>query len=289
MSTRRVKRQGTIDPPQDVINIKREKVFVEGLINNTIRKKTMIITTYETINTIVIYIGNRDIYCMDVQLLKDTLNTITTGYLTKARWDISCSIGEPFEKGSDTIIMIKLLVTYIKDNYPHILQLLFNDMSTKSCNDNSSVSLAAMKLLTDGQTWYETHFDTSMDILNKYIYTTIKENITKKKRELSFDVFSIYSNINILQIPNNTLRQLYNTSNNWQDFFSNIRDIIGISQFCIWLSNHNWLDIFVHTILKINISTLQFALNIKKYDEIQYNIVNNTGGKYRTTKKKSTN
>lgn len=102
--TRRAKRQGSIEPPRGVIKTTREKVIVEEINANIIRKKVMIITTYETINTITIYIGNRDIYCIDIQLLKDTqTNTVNTGYLTKARWDSVCSIEEPFSKGTDTI------------------------------------------------------------------------------------------------------------------------------------------------------------------------------------------
>lgn len=280
MSTRRAKRQGTIEPPRDVISTKREKVIVEGINGNTIRKKIMIITTYETVNTITIYAGNRDIYCMDIQLLKDIdTNTANIGYLTKARWDSVCSIDEPFGRGADTIIMIKLLVSYIKDNYPNVTQLLFNDMSTKTCNDGNSVSLAAMKLLTDGKTWYESHFNISVEGANDYLYNTLKTTINTKKQELSFDKFAMYSNINYLEINTEELRQIYNKSNTWQAFFSYIRDQLGVSKLCIWFSRNNWFDIFLNTILKINIASIQFILNIKKYNDIKYTVVNNTGGK----------
>jgi hypothetical protein len=281
MSTRRAKRQGTIEPPRDVISTKREKVIVEGINGNTIRKKIMIITTYETVNTITIYAGNRDIYCMDIQLLKDIdTNTANIGYLTKARWDSVCSIDEPFGRGADTIIMIKLLVSYIKDNYPNVTQLLFNDMSTKTCNDGNSVSLAAMKLLTDGKTWYESHFNISVEGANDYLYNTLKTTINTKKQELSFDKFAMYSNINYLEINTEELRQIYNKSNTWQAFFSYIRDQIGVSKLCIWFSRNNWFDIFLNTILKINIASIQFILNIKKYNDIKYTI-NNVGGNYK--------
>jgi hypothetical protein len=286
MSTRRAKRQGTIELPRDVIKTTREKVVVEKMNGNTLRKKVMIITTYETINTIIIYIGNHDIYCIDVQLLKDAnTNTVNMGYLTKARWDAVCSIEEPFTNGGDTIMMIKLLVSYIKDKYPNVSGLMFNDMSTKTCDDGNSVSLASMKFLTDGKTWYESHFDISIDSINKYSYDMMKENANIKKQELSFDNFSMYSNINYLQIPNHELRDLYNNSKTWQVFFSQIRDMIGMSKLCIWFSINNWFDIFLNIILKINISTIKFILNVKKYNEIKYCITNSFGGNYRMTRK----
>lgn len=287
MSTRKAKRQGTIEPPDNLIKTTREKVFVEGKINNSIRKKVMIITTYETAGTITIYIGSRDIYCIDVQLLKNKdLSTVTTGYLTKARWDSVCSIDEPFSKGSDTILMIKLLINYINDKYPDVKELKFNDMSTKTCDDGNSVSLAAMKLLTDGKTWYESHFDIKLNDISDTLYKQLKTDITNKKKEISFDNFSMYSNINFLNIPDSELRELYNKSNTWQEFFSEIRNIIGVSKLCIWLSKNNWFDIFLNIFLKINISTIQFLLNIKQYNEITYKLMNMNGGKYRLSSKK---
>jgi hypothetical protein len=287
MSTRRVKRQGLIEPPRDIISTKREKITFEGTIKEKYTKKTMIITTYETINTIIIYIGSSDIYCIDVQLLKDNVtNTIDIGTLRKARWDSICSLDEPFKNGIDTIIMIKALILYINDNYSNIKYLLFNDMSTRVCDDGNSVSLAAMKFLTDGKTWYEDHFDISIDEYNSKLYKHIKDNINDIKTQLSFDKFSMYSNIKYLNISDEILREEYNNSHTWQEFFSFIRDKIGISKLCIWLSKNNWLDIFIFTILKMNISSIQFMLDIKKYDNISYKIVNTTGGNYRITRKR---
>jgi hypothetical protein len=277
--TRKVKRQGQIEPPRDVISTKKEKILFEGSIEKKYSKKTMIITTYETINTIIIYIGSYDIYCIDVQLLKDNISgTVNTGYLTKARWDSICSLNEPFGNGIDTIIMIRALVMYIKDHYSNVKYLLFNDKSTKTCDDGNSVSLAAMKFLTDGKTWYEDHFDISFDDFNKSIYEKIKKNIITIKNQLSFDTFSMYSNIKYLNISDDILREAYNNSNTWQGFFSFIRNKIGISKLCIWLSRNNWLDIFLNTILKMNLSSIQFMLNIKQYDNMSYRIVNTTGG-----------
>jgi hypothetical protein len=174
--------------------------------------------------------------------------------------------------------MIRALVMYIKDHYSNVKYLLFNDKSTKTCDDGNSVSLAAMKFLTDGKTWYEDHFDISFDDFNKSIYEKIKKNIITIKNQLSFDTFSMYSNIKYLNISDDILREAYNNSNTWQGFFSFIRNKIGISKLCIWLSRNNWLDIFLNTILKMNLSSIQFMLNIKQYDNMSYRIVNTTGG-----------
>jgi len=272
--------------PVNGINKKVERIEIEATIDDRIHKKVMIITTYETINTIHIYIGSRNIYCMDVQLLKDKeFGTADTGVLTKVRWDTVCSIDEPFGKGTDTIMMIKALVTYIHNNYPNVVSLTFNDMSTKICDDGNSVSLAAMKLLTDGKTWYETHFDVSTDDINTYIYNKMKENITQKKQEMIFFKFSMYAQTQSLPIPTDTVKELYENSPTWQQFFSFIRDRIGISKLCIWLSKNNWFEIFLQTILKLSIPTVIFLLHVKKYDDITYKVIKNIGGGYKRTKK----
>jgi hypothetical protein len=288
MSTRRAKRPGTIEAPRGTIKTVRDKVTVDILIKNKPQRKIMYITSYETESSVTIYIGSSNIYCIDCQLLNNpTIGVYDTGILTKARWDIECSINDPFEKGVDSIIIIKLLLTYIKDKYPSVTQLLFTDMSTKECDNGSSVNLAAMKVFTDGKTWYESHFDVSIDESNKILYDNMLSYGEKKKSEMSYDEFIgyTYPGINKLKISDDDLIHAYNTSNTWQEFFLYIRNTIGISNFCIWLSVNNWFDRFVFAVLKFNTMSLQFIFNPKKYD-IEYTIIRNGGGKHVTLKKK---
>lgn len=288
MSTRKAKRQGTIEPPRGLLKTTREKVVVDTIINNKPRKKIMIITTYESQNSITIYIGNRDIYCIDAQILKNSYSGIyETGLLTKARWDMECSLDEPFKKGVDSIIIIKLLLTYIKDKYPTVKELLFTDMSTKECDNGSSVNLAGMKVFTDGKTWYETHLDVTMDDIHKNQYNIMKEYAEKKKKELSFNTFMSFTNtsINKLPIPEEILEEKYNTSSTWQEFFSFIRNSIGVEKYCIWLSTNSWFDNFIFAVLKFQTLGIQFIFEPKQYN-ISYTIMGNIGGRNKTLKAK---
>jgi hypothetical protein len=282
--TRRVKRQGLIEPPQDVIKTIREKVIVETLVKNKLRKKIMIITIFECETSITLNIGNSEIYCIDCTILKNNTGIYDTGILTKARWDIDCSIGDPFEKGDDSIIIIKLLLTYIKDKYPSVKQLLFTDMSTKTCDDNSSVNLAAMKVFTDGKTWYETHFDVIMDKKYEELYNNMKKDANEKKSSMIFENFIGYINNNNIPINIDEMKIQYDNSKTWQLFFSYIRNKIGISKYCIWLSKNGWFDNFTNAVLKFHTLSIQFIFEPKKYD-ISYKILNSFGGNYRITKK----
>jgi hypothetical protein len=284
MSTRRVKRQGLIEQPRGVIKTIREKVIVETLVKSKLRKKVMIITTFECETSITINIGNTEVYCIDCTLLKNNTGIYDTGILTKARWDIDCSIDDPFSKGDDSIMIIKLLLTYIKDRYPNVRQLLFTDMSTKTCDDGSSVNLAAMKVFTDGKTWYESHFDVIMDKEYKELYNNMKKQANEKKLSLSFENFIGYININTLPISIDELKIQYDDSKTWQDFFSYVRNKIGISKFCIWLSKNGWFDNFTNAVLKFHTLSIQFIFEPTQYN-ISYKILNSFGGKYRATRK----
>lgn len=246
----------------------------------------MIITTFDCNTSLIINIGNTEIYCIDCTLLKNTNTGIyDTGTLTKAKWDIDCSIGNPFEKDDDSIMIIKLLLSYIKDRYPSVKYLLFTDMSTKTCDDGSSVNLAGMKVFTDGETWYETHFDVKMEEPYKNQYNTMKKYATEKKQEMSFESFIGYININNLPLSIDNLKEHYNNSKTWQEIFSYIRDKIGIFKYCIWLSNNNWFDNFIRIVLKFNILSLEFIFEPKQYD-ITYTIVQNIGGRHFTLRKR---
>lgn len=284
MSTRRAKRPGTIEPPRWTINTSIEKIIVNTAIKGRPYIKTMIITSYESENSLTIYIGDSNFYCIYCQLLKNKESGIYhTGLLTKAPWDISCSPDKPFEKGIDSIIIIKLVLTYINDKYPDVKELLFTDLSTKDYDDGSSVSLVGMKVFTDGKTWYESHFDVKMDDLHKNLYTGMMDNATEKKSKMSFNKFIGYCDINQLNIPLDELEIQYKSSATWQEFLSFIHDKIGLSKYYSWLSKNNWFDNFVHLVLKFQSLGLQFIFEPKQYD-ITYNITKNIGGRHITRK-----
>lgn len=285
MSTRRAKRIGLIENPRDLIKTTKHKITIVSK-NNKNSKKIFIITIFECKTSITIYIGSSNIYCVDCQLLKNINTGIPyTGILTKARWDTECSIDNYFKKGNDSILIIKLLLSYIKNNYPTVNDIIFTDMSTKECDDKSSVNLASMKVFTDGKTWYETHFDVKMGEIYKELYDKMKIQANKIKSELHFDNFMGYAIIDKLGIEKEELKKIYNEATTWQDFFSQIRDKIGVSKYCIWLGTGNWFDNFVCTTLKFNTLSLQFIFEPKEY--ITYSTNEYTGGRHTTMKKYS--
>jgi hypothetical protein len=283
MSTRKAKRPGLIEQPRDVLSVTRKKIMVESIIHNKPRKLYTIITIFDCKQSITINIGSAHIYSIDCTLMKNAVTGICeTGTLTKARWDNECSLDEPFKKGDDSIIIIKFLLTYINDNYPMVTHLLFTDMSTKECDNGGSVNLAGMKILTDGKTWYESHFNIIMDEKFNTLYIAMKNEANAKKTAMTFETFMGYVPMN--PIPINDMKLQYETSKTWIDFFSSIRNIIGVSQYCIWLSKNGWFDQFIRVVLKVNTMSLEFMFKPEKYD-ITYRTTNGGSRTRRFTQK----
>jgi hypothetical protein len=274
MSTRRAKRQGTIEEPRGTIQTIIEKVIVN--------KKTMIITSYICERSITIYIGSYNIYCIDAQIFKDATNKILPDVLlSKIRWDGECSLYDPFESGSDTVMILKLLLTYLKDKYPDIKKVYFTDVSTRHCDNGYPVNLAAMKIFTDGISWYETHFNAKLEDRYKTQYNDMITYANTIKKNTSWESFKNYTYLKNISITEDELITYYNSSNIWQDFFYKIRDKIGVSQYCIWLSEKGWFDAFLFSVLKFNTMSIQYYIEPQLFN-ISYNIITNKGGRYKS-------
>jgi hypothetical protein len=275
MSTRRVKKPGSIIKPSGVINTKREIIDVSG--------KSMILTQFETPRSFTIYIGGDDIYCIDAQVTRDLTGKFNPeGYLTKVRWDMDCSLDKDFQEGKDTQMITQLALTYIKKSFPDVKEISFSDVSERRCDNGASVSLSAMKYITDGQTWYESHFNATIHPRNKESYENMKKDIDTLKQITPWEDFSErWLRLQDIDISKEELQTIYNSSDTWQDFFKEIRSRIGVSAFCIWLSKEQWFKYFMEDFLKFNVLGVRYLLTVDTFN-VPYTIV--SGGKRRVTR-----
>ena len=269
--SRKAKRPGIIEPPRGVIETHRQKI--------TVGRKTMILTEFHTELSTTIYIGNKNIYCIDSTIFKERDGTyMPRGILTKVRWDGECSMTDAFERGTDTIMIFKLAMAYIKTTYPTVTTVAFTDLSTKECSNGASVSLSGMKLFTDGQTWYESHVDAYIDPASAAMYTAMMARATELKQTISWDdfVYCTANNRTIIGIEN--VKETYESSDTWQKFFTYVRTQLGVTNFCICLSEKNWFDIFIQSRLQFNLMGVQFLIPIASF-AMDYTIEPMSGGK----------
>lgn len=258
MSTRRAKRQGTIEAPRGAKPPTWQQI--------TIGRKTMIVTTYEKDTSVTIFIGSSEIYCIDMQVFKSFSGVEGAyepqGILTNVRWDGSCSTQDPFERGTDSIMIIQLAMSYLHKYYPDVKQMKFTDLSTRECDNGASVSLVATKMLTDGSTWYESRFHAYINPTHKEIYDDMLRRATEKKRTMTWDTFKRFGKIEHLPMD---AEKLYEKSDTWQQFFSGIRDEIGPSKLCIWFSKDGWFNDFVNSALSMEWMTMPFLIDVSSF------------------------
>jgi len=274
MSSRKSKRPGTIEPPRGVLRTIQQTV--------TVGNKTMVITEFHTEDFTTIYIGSATIYCVDITISRDIGDTYKSrGFLTKIRWDGECSINRAFEQGADTIMIFKLAMTYVHRTYPTVTEMVFTDMSTRQCDNGGSVSLSAMKLFTEGTTWYESHLYAILDPDYQSAYDAMMKNATELKSTLPWETFVYDTKSNPTLLGIDRIKETYQSSETWQEFFLYVRSKLGVSKFCICLSENGWFDNFLQTRLRFHLMSVQYLIYPSSYDT-EYTLAPMTGGKRRS-------
>ena len=274
MSLRASRQRGAIEPPSDVLRTVQQNV--------TVGNKTMVITEYHTKRPITIYIGSAKVYCVDITLYKDDDGICRPrGDLNNIRWDGECSINSPFEQGTDTIMIFKLAMTYVHRTYPTVTEIVFTDMSTRQCDNGASVSLSAMKLFTEGKTWYEHHLHARIDPRSEAQYKAMMDYVNEQKKGMSWNEFVDYTKNNPTLLGIDRIKETYESSETWQEFFLYVRDQLGMSAFCICLSKDGWFDTLIQGRLDFNLMGIRYMIDPSSYDT-EYTLAPMTGGKRRS-------
>lgn len=271
------KREGQIPDPKDPATVPMRKLVK---VNN----KTMVMTFHETPHSITIYVGNRTTYCIDVQIMKDTSNPghyKPIGLFNRIRYDNQCSLGANFQKGIDTNMILKFIVTYIFRSHNDVKDMRFVDVSTKTCDNGIPVNLGLMTYLWSGKSWYQKNFGAYIEEPLNTIFNQKEQEFQNKKKEISWEIMN--SNMtHPLPLPEDEMKALYENSDTWQAFFKPIYDKIGVAKFCNFISG--WIDQFLLQYLQFGLANMMYLLPIKDY-EIEYTISNYTGGTRRVKRK----
>ena len=257
----------------------------EGVIKNQFKlissdKKEYILTEYITTDTISIYIGGKTKYCIQGQLYKkdspfSRILDVTEGILLHLYYDKECDLTDTFERNTDTHKLLQILISYIKHNYPYITKLKFNDASTRTCDNGSTVDLSIMSFLIYGKTWYERHFNAYLDEKDREPFIRAVTDYNTKKQKIDWGMMKSYI-LTDFPLPENQMEKLYNNSPLWQDFFYGINKQIGISGFCMFISP--WIHGFINPNFKFNVKYATYIFPIDnsafkpyaKYNSVKY-------------------
>ena len=279
MSSRRQKAQGLIEYPKESHIIKRFTIETGSHEDKTYKK--MILTLFETENSILLYLGGHSIYCVNAQVEKSKHGFFEEGNLIKVRYATECTVDSKFEEGKDTVLIVKLINTFIKNTYPDVITLAFTDISTRECDNTAKVSLVGMKLFTDGKTWYENRFNASIYPGYELVHETLMDRADSLKANTSWDAFfDLLVPETDMPLRKEELEEIYTISNTFQEFFRTIRDKIGISNLCIWFSVKSWFESKFLKFVKFDPFSLKFLITVNEFNE-EYRITPLTLGGWR--------
>ncbi len=250
---------------------KRELLVIEN--------KTIVLTIYEKTSSINIYLGGVKHWCINCEEIKDDNGKIKEeAYLIKIRYDLLCSIEEKIQRGGDITKLLKLLIQYINNTYPTVNYLLFNDLSSRRCDNGIDTNLAVMTYLYSGKTWYEKNFDTVIAEQSIEALRQITEHYNESKMVPWIKMKDTINNYKVLPYTDNEIELLYNNSKTWRIFFEEIHMKIGMSQFCIFVSS--WLDSFILKYFN-NLMGLTYKIPVKPTN-ITYTQKEFKGGRYKS-------
>jgi hypothetical protein len=252
------------------------------------KKKSLKLAVYETANTFDLYIGGPDVYCINAFINKPTsiyvqhgTAELSVGSISNILYNIECSMEYNFQKGLDTTAIVRLLISYVKNQYPYVSTLTFNDMSHKTCDNDQNVELSEMTYIRTGITWYQKHFRAYLNEKDqaRFLERDAKFQALKAK----FTWAQMKSIMGTESLDEDYARTLFEGAATWQEFFRPLSDTMGIAEFCIFVAP--WLHSFLLHTLRFNFSGPRYSIPLEGAEILDYEEVAFARGGKRFTRK----
>ena len=103
----------------------------------------------------------------------------------------------------------------------------------------------------------------------------------EQKKNLPWETFVYDTKSNPTLLGIDRIKETYESSKTWQEFFLYVRSQLGVSKFCICLSDRGWFDNFILTRLRFSLMTIPYLIDVSVYDT-EYTLAPMTGGKKRS-------
>ena len=247
--------------------------------------KSLLMTSHETSDSITLYVGGHDLYCLNVNIIKTTSPMARVidpaiANLQKIEYNQQCSLEGNFKRGLDTNMILKFIITYIKTSYPHVTGLSFNDASYRSCDNGAQVSLAMMSYITTGKTWYQNNFGAFLDSKSDIIFQKVETEFQQKKSVVTWEILKGMIDI---PIEEDAMKEMYESAKTWQEFFGTLKDLLGVSEFCIFIAP--WFDTFIKNYMRFNMMGLLYIIPVEDYGIVYTVSEYQRGGKAYTRKR----
>ena len=272
---------GDIIPPRNY-----NTVEIKTLEVNSTQIK---ITLYKGDDTDTIFMGGHTKFCIDGLVQKEDslfakygLN-VSNVYLSHIYYDLNCSLDGKFKRGIDTTMIMRLFISFLKNNYSHIKTVTFTDASTRQCDNNQYVELAEMSYIRTGKTWYETHFHAYLDPTDQSKFRQCQAKFTEAKKTITWDIMNQYIS-GPLPMEEDEMKQMFEEASTWQKFFGPLSEKITIARFCEFVAP--WLHKFLTIHMGFQFSSVHYVIPLNTFAPIEYTIVEYKRGGRRFTEKK---
>lgn len=234
----------------------------------------------------MIYIGGIDYYCLECQIV----NNSPIANLAKIMYDNRCSLTGRFDRGTDTIAIMQLLLSYIQKMYPYVNQITFDDYSYRSCNESHQIDLAPLYYVLDMKTWYMSKMDATLyDPVEKQLFEHRTRAFQTSKSETTWETYDEFVTSRH-PLPEEDMMELFAFEHTWQDFFQALKARVGLPNLCVYMSP--WITNFVKVFAKLQFHSMKFVLAVPNpvIPIVEFTIKSYVkGGKYtrkrRTTRK----
>ena len=203
--------------------------------------------TYDTPLKVNLYLGSDVKWCVHVELNRDreSKQIKPRAYLIKIRYDALCTATKNMKRGEDTTTIMRVILHYLSLTYPTVTHLHFNDLSKRSCDNRSEVSLSVLYYLYRGETWYMNRFGAIVDPEEESIWNVYVQRLARAKQEPWEVIRATLFQAQLPSVPMtpDEMGALYQEASTWQDFFQAVIARITIRSFCIFMNQ--WEDSFV--------------------------------------------
>jgi hypothetical protein len=227
---------------------------------NEIIKTSMnsyLLKTRTSDSTTLIYIGEIDKYCIECQI--DPHDSI--GLLSKIEYDEKCSLTGRYERGTDTLTIMTLMIEHIHATFPHVKQLKFDDYSYRDCSLGVYIDLAYFYYAMFGETWYMkkmgAYFMSDSDRLS---FEKLHTAFQKSKETVGWALYDRYVTTEH-PLSVGKMQQIFTETNTWTSFFSSLRDEVDdIAVLCMYMQP--WITTFIKEKGRLHFTSYTFVMDV---------------------------
>lgn len=233
---------------------------------------------------------NISVNTTDSLLVKRGYHKLDTATIPILAWDAKCAVNKNLEKGSGTILIIRIILSECLKKYPYVKYYTFKDNSHIQCENGQQISLLHLTIIKYNKSWYEDNFNAYIEepmYRKKYIdgIKILNDPTLKIPYEEFKNKIKSFSKEPELEL----LKKYYEKADTYFLFFKLIFDTEGRHRQCNLIVG--WIDMFLLYIFQFDPLSVPWVINSESLinEEVietflEKKPMNQSGGKRNTRK-----